>query len=90
MIVQRRAYQLQKRSASYGGDYKLVIVPQLELARKAISQPELRSPKCTLVIIVFLARTTVLNSSFNREKKCETSAFLGSLTYALVREVCRR
>ena len=24
---QRRAYQLQKRSASYGGDYKLVIVP---------------------------------------------------------------
>ena len=22
MIVQRRAYQLQKRSASYGGDYK--------------------------------------------------------------------
>ena len=27
MIVQRRAYQLQKRSASYGGDYKLVIVP---------------------------------------------------------------
>ena len=34
MIVQRRAYQLQKRSASYGGDYKLVVVPvhmQLEL-----------------------------------------------------------
>ena len=27
MIVQRRAYQLQKRSAFYGGDYKLVIVP---------------------------------------------------------------
>ena len=27
MIVQRRAYQLQKRSASYGGDYKLIIVP---------------------------------------------------------------
>ena len=27
MIVQRRAYQLQKRSASFGGDYKLVIVP---------------------------------------------------------------
>ena len=27
MIVQRRAYQLQKRSASYGCDFKLVIVP---------------------------------------------------------------
>ena len=27
MIVLRRAYQLQKRSASYGVDYKFVIVP---------------------------------------------------------------
>ena len=50
MIVQKRAYQLQKRSASYGGD----ISSQQELASKTISQPELRSP--TLVIIVFLAR----------------------------------
>ena len=30
----------------------------------------------------------MLNSSFNRAKKIETSAFPGSLTYALVREVC--
>ena len=52
MIVQRRAYQLQKRSASYCGDYSSS--SQLELASKAISQPELRSP--TLVIIVFLAK----------------------------------
>ena len=86
MIVQRRVYQLQKRSASYGCDYKLVSSSQLELASKAISQPELRSP--TLVIIVFLARVDMLNSSFNRAKKIEKSAFLGSLTYALVREVC--
>ena len=52
MIVQRRAYQLQKRSASYCGDYSSS--SQLELASKAVSQPELRSP--TLVIIVFLAK----------------------------------
>ena len=31
----------------------------------------------------------MLNSSFNRAKKIKTSAFPGSLTYALVREVCR-
>ena len=31
----------------------------------------------------------MLNSSFNRAKKFEKYAFLGSLTYALVREVCR-
>ena len=31
----------------------------------------------------------MLNSSFNRAKKFEKSAFLGSLMYALVREVCR-
>ena len=37
MIVQRRAYQLQKLSASYGGDYKYCSSSQLELASKAIS-----------------------------------------------------
>ena len=31
----------------------------------------------------------MLNSSFNRAQKFEKSAFLGSLRYALVREVCR-
>ena len=37
----------------------------------------------------FRERSPGLKANFKRAKKLETSAFLGSLTYALVREVCR-
>ena len=40
-----------------------------------------------MVIIVVVKRSPILKGSFNKAPKCEKSAFLGSLKYALVREV---
>ena len=58
-----------------------------ELARKSISFIQIARRSCGNNH--FRERSPGLKANFKRAKKLEESAFLGSLMYALIRDVCR-